>query len=577
MFVVSRRSKPTPRAPHHGVILSHVVALLFASVPLVASAADPATVVPMTRKLAVPVVTSQPQSAVVLAGQPATFVVAASSSSAITYQWTRNGVTIAGASAANYVVPAAAVNDSGASFTVTMKNAGGSVTSSVARLTVNAITARVATSDRPFSDQSPWNARPSRFTLGTNGVPKSDFYPNVAEGSYSLGVFVAAVTDPAMTVYGASDAGGIFVPDAESDTAPVVIAHWPAHVVPAPGSDGHADIVDPANNRIHSFWQLRLDNGKWRAGAYSWTALDGRGFGTPAQYMQGARAAGVPSMAGLIRKSEVNDGQPSYKHALVMSMAYNGLARDPTFTFPATAADYDAASTNSGTIPEGTRMMIPASFDTSVIKDPRLLKIVKTLQSYGANVVDRNWGTPYLIYVEIGSGFNLMPTGWDGEVAAELDMIRAALRPVASVTEWVDAKGVVFTPASRLNLLSMRGYWWMQQGTAAGMFDTQQQAVVFPNNGTFTRQINTTGRSMPTVSTTAMAGKSVTLKVVAAGGAQMKLELASRGTAVLSTGFLGNGATVTFIWPADGLVPYVSAQSGAAGGGTVSATLVMAP
>ena len=577
MFFVSSPSNPASRPLLCGVTL------VLALAPLCATATENDVgfvgklLSPLFATRGAPIITTQPTSVVVNAGTAATFNVVASSSATLSYQWLRNGAKIAGAAKSTYTIPAAAMHDTGASFTVNVRNATGIVSSVAARLTVNAITVRAATSERPFNDQSPWNARPSKFTLGTEVVPKADYYPNIAEGAYSLGVFVASAGDPAVTVYGTTDEGGIWIPDAENVTAPLVIPHWPADVVPASGSDGHADIVDPVNNKIHSFWQLRLDNGKWRAGSYGWTALDGSGFGTPAQYMQGARAAGVPSMAGLIRKNEVNDGQPMYKHALLMSLAYNGLAKDPTFRFPATAADFDAASTNSGTIPEGARMMIPTTFDTSVIKDPRLLKIVRTLQTYGANVVDRNWGTPFLMYVENGSGFNLMPTGWDGEVAAELDIIRGAMREVVAVSEWVDANGNVFTPETNLNLLSMRGYWWMQQGVMAGSFDTLQQAVVFPNNGVFTRQINTTGRSMPTVTTTALAGRTVTLKVTATGGAQMKLDLGNDGVPVLSSGFLGDGGTISFVWPRDGLVPYVSAQSGAAGGGTVSATLVMAP
>jgi len=530
-----------------------------------------------TAKTAPPVITVQPQSIVATAGQPASFSVAASSSVALSYQWMRNGVRLTNATTSRYAIPAATTTDSGAGFSVRVTNSAGSVVSATAHLTVNAVVAQAASAARPFSDSSPWNARPSRFTLGTDVVPTSLYYPSIAEGAYSLGVFVAAASDPAMTIYGPSDSSSLWITDAEESRTSVVIAHWPAGVVPAPGNDGHADIVDPANNRVHSFGQLRLDNGKWRAASYSWTALDGRGFGTPAQYMQGARATGVPSMGGLIRINEVNDGQPSYKHALTMSLTYNALAKNPAFAFPATSADGDAATANSGTIPEGARLMIPASFDTSVIRDARLLKIVKTLQTFGAYVVDRNYGTPYVIYVENGSGFNLMPNGWDSEIASELDAIRAALRPVASVTEWVDANGTVFAPQTNLNQLSMRGYWWMQTGAAVGLFDTQLQAVVFANNGVFTRQVNTGNRGIPASASNALFGKTVTLRVTATGGAQLNLDLVASGVTTYSSGYLGDGGTVTFVWPATSPVPSVWIQSGAAGGGTISATLVPAP
>lgn len=270
--------------------------------------------------------------------------------------------------------------DRSARFTVAVGNAGGTTVSAAAILTVHAplVTARSVTVLRPFSDRSPWNSRSTQFTLGTFVVPKSDYYPNVAEGRFSTGAFSAATTDAPMSVRGTDDSKGIYVADA-------------------------------AVHRIHSFYQLRNVGGVWRAQQYTWTALDGSGFGTPDEYFQGLRTAGVVTMAGLIRTSEIADGLPSDRHALAMSMTFNALAANPAYAFPATAADSNAASLNSGQIPEGALMMLPATFDLSVIKDPKLLKIARTLQTFGAYVVDANYGTPHLIYVELGSGFNLMP------------------------------------------------------------------------------------------------------------------------------------------------------------------------
>lgn len=576
-FIDSTRSSPHSR-PRLGAIATLQFSMVLLAAPVAAHAV---TFSPLLARIqpvlvaqkAPPVIATQPQSAIVRAGSPATFSVAVTSPTPVTFQWRKAGSVIAGATARTYVVPATVVADNGASFAVTVRNSAGSVVSATARLTVNAIAAQAATPDRPFSNQSPWNSRPTQFTLGTFQIPTSKYYPTIAEGTWSTGAFVAAATDPQVAVLGTSDASGLWEPDAEATVAQVVIPHWPASVLPASGADGQADIIDPATNRIHSFYQLTQVNGQWRAAQYTWTALDGRGFGTPAQYQQGSRATGVPASAGLIRTREIDDGLPSYRHALAMSLTFNALAKSPTYTFPATNADGDAATANSGSIPEGALLMLPASFDLSPIKDARLLKIARTLQSFGAYVVDRNYGTPYVIYVENGSNFNLMPTGWDSEVASELDLIRTGLRQVVATTQWVDANGAVFTPEHRLNLLSMRGYWWMAQGSAPGVFDTQQQAVVFPSNGVQTVQANAGNRSMPSVFGTPMVGQPYTLLVTATGGATLKIDLTVGGATVFSTGTLGNGASLTFNWPADGVMPIVWASSGAAGGGTVSGTL----
>ncbi len=83
-----------------------------------------------------PSITSQPASQTVTAPATATFTVSASG--ATSYQWRRNGTDIAGATAASYTTPATVPTDNGASFTVLVSNAHGSVQSSAAILNVAA-------------------------------------------------------------------------------------------------------------------------------------------------------------------------------------------------------------------------------------------------------------------------------------------------------------------------------------------------------------------------------------------------------------------------------------------------------
>ena len=84
-----------------------------------------------------PVITSQPASVTVNAGSPATFSVTATSSSAMSYQWRKNGSSISGATSASYTTPATTSADNGALFSVVVTNANGSTTSANATLTVN--------------------------------------------------------------------------------------------------------------------------------------------------------------------------------------------------------------------------------------------------------------------------------------------------------------------------------------------------------------------------------------------------------------------------------------------------------
>ena len=84
-----------------------------------------------------PVISTQPDSQTVNAGQTASFGVVASGTATLAYQWTKNGVNISGATASIYTTPATSSADNGAVYAVTISNAYGTVTSSNATLTVN--------------------------------------------------------------------------------------------------------------------------------------------------------------------------------------------------------------------------------------------------------------------------------------------------------------------------------------------------------------------------------------------------------------------------------------------------------
>jgi len=84
-----------------------------------------------------PTITNQPASVTVNVGQTASFSVTASGTGTLTYQWYKNGTAIGGATSTTYTTPATVSGDSGSHFTVTVTNAGGTVTSTPATLTVN--------------------------------------------------------------------------------------------------------------------------------------------------------------------------------------------------------------------------------------------------------------------------------------------------------------------------------------------------------------------------------------------------------------------------------------------------------
>ncbi len=92
-----------------------------------------------------PGITTQPLTQTVSEGQTATYLVVATSSSPISYQWQKNGANIPNATLSSYTTPVTVASDDATAFTVVLTNTAGSVTSSVAMLFVNsppAITAQ---------------------------------------------------------------------------------------------------------------------------------------------------------------------------------------------------------------------------------------------------------------------------------------------------------------------------------------------------------------------------------------------------------------------------------------------------
>ena len=63
-----------------------------------------------------PTITTQPVNQTVTAGATATFTVVAGGTAPLSYQWQKNGVNIAGATATSYTTPATATTDSGSTF-----------------------------------------------------------------------------------------------------------------------------------------------------------------------------------------------------------------------------------------------------------------------------------------------------------------------------------------------------------------------------------------------------------------------------------------------------------------------------
>jgi parallel beta-helix repeat protein len=98
--------------------------------------------------------TGSPSNQTVAAGDAAVFTAAAAGSAPIMYQWSRNGVAIAGATKASYFTPPTSLSDSGSTYSVAVSNSLGSAQSNPVVLTVTTAQTQTRFVDPKGSDSN---------------------------------------------------------------------------------------------------------------------------------------------------------------------------------------------------------------------------------------------------------------------------------------------------------------------------------------------------------------------------------------------------------------------------------------
>ena len=204
-----------------------------------------------------PTITQQPADLTVTAGQPAAFNVVATGDAPLAYRWQRGGADIAGATAATYTLPASALADSGAAFSVVVSDAGGSVTSNAAILTVTASGPVLTVTQQP-ADASVVAGSMATFSVaatcssGTLAIQwqrsqGGAAFANIAGATASTYAFSTVVGDSGATFRTALDCGGQSATVSSAATLTVTV---PGTVtltaVPVLGTRQQAYIADAA-------------------------------------------------------------------------------------------------------------------------------------------------------------------------------------------------------------------------------------------------------------------------------------------------------------------------------------------
>ncbi|HRE80569.1 MAG TPA: immunoglobulin domain-containing protein, partial [Opitutaceae bacterium] len=218
----------------YSVVVSNVSGAVTSLEALLTVSAPP----PPTR----PVISAHPANKSVLIGQVATFSVSATGQGTLTYQWSKNGVTLSGATQSTYAIASAQLSDAG-DYTVVVVNEGGFVQSNTATLTVR--TAFTPTGPtiilQPFSQTTTLTGTVTFSVTATSDTPVS--YQWIKDGAP-----IAQATSASLTIRDARflDAGSyaVFITNAHgvtvSDFVTLTVNPIPASIAPSlatqPGS-----------------------------------------------------------------------------------------------------------------------------------------------------------------------------------------------------------------------------------------------------------------------------------------------------------------------------------------------------
>ena len=180
-----------------------------------------------------PAITTPPASQTVSVGTAVTLSVVATGNP--TFQWKKNGLTIADATGATFAIASAQPSDSG-NYTVDVTNSGGTVTSEAATLTVNAIAPTITT--QPTAQSTTLGAAATFTTAASGTAPLT--YQWQKDAADIPGATSATYTVAAAQISDAAQYRVVVTNSAGSATSNAVALTLTSPAFAAPTPDGFA-------------------------------------------------------------------------------------------------------------------------------------------------------------------------------------------------------------------------------------------------------------------------------------------------------------------------------------------------
>jgi Bacterial Ig domain len=349
-----------------------------------------------------PSIATQPLSQTVPVGHAAVFMVTATSSTPLNYQWQKNGTAIPGATSPVYTIQAANTSDNNSAFRAAISNIAGTVISNIATLTVKASPSplQISTSQLPAGTAA--LAYSSSLTASGGSAP---YTWSLLSGTLPTGLML----NSAGTISGTPTIAGIYafkvqVSDgqgsASADLSINIDTPTPSVSItyPAPGVtiSGTISIVGSATDTVSlSLVQVAIDGGNYSnaVGTTSWSfSVDSNSLSN-----------GIHTISAMVRDIA---GATSTSSLVTVTVNNTALASDCTLFASPSGND-----NNSGTTATAPKTFMGAAAATTA---GSVVCLHGGTYNLSSSFIPPNSGTPssWIVYKKYGDGaVNFVWTG----------------------------------------------------------------------------------------------------------------------------------------------------------------------